>query len=73
MIRGGGGVRLIRGILTHGISARGILAHGILARGILAHDVPRITDGGEMENFATYMSQNSMWKYSMCRNLGNAP
>ena len=46
MIRGGGGVRLIRGISTHGISARGILAHGILARGILAHDAPRITDRG---------------------------
>ena len=38
MIRGGGGVRLIRGISTRGISARGILTHGILARGFLAHD-----------------------------------
>ena len=46
LIRGGGGVRLIRGILTRGISARGILTHGILARGFLAHDAPRITDGG---------------------------
>ena len=73
MIRGGGGVRLIRGISTHGISARGILAHGILARGFLAHDAPRITDGGKMENFATYMRQNSTWKYSMRRNLENAP
>ena len=46
MIRGGGGVRLIRGISTRGISARGILTHGILARGFLAHDAPRITDRG---------------------------